>query len=224
VTCDLYLQGCKACQPCGALKVQFSSHAGMIIRDAKLDANHLHIHITHFAGARITASTSQFSTGKHSIYIISMMSRAEVYSIIPESHMLTFSLWTQSSKFQHQVSSLRECPTGCRSADERWKTLLNQQLQNEHVATATSRNSRKQTANRIDVAEPTPKNFIAFYQLQKLFSRPTVVRCFDPKRQLYIDLDASREFGFRAHIYHRKTADIPRSHPRLKSTQNQFCS
>ena len=61
-----------------------------------------------------------------------------------------------------------------------------------------------QWSGRTAVEEPTPSELDSFHQLQSLFSRLTILIHYDLKRQLYADMDASKEFGFRAHIYHMK--------------------
>ncbi len=80
------------------------------------------------------------------------------------------------------------------------KTLLNRGIR------GTKANARKSASSRTSLSEPTPTELNSFHQLQSMFSRPSVLAHFDPKRQLYIDLDASKEFGFGAHVYHTKTA------------------
>ena len=65
-------------------------------------------------------------------------------------------------------------------------------------------NTRKSLASRIIIDEPTPSELDGFLQLQGLFSRPTILIHYDPKRQLYADMNASKEFGFGAHVYHMK--------------------
>lgn len=49
---------------------------------------------------------------------------------------------------------------------------------------------------------PTPKELNAFHQLQKLFASPSILHHFNEWRQLFIDLDASKEWGLGAVIYH----------------------
>ena len=65
-------------------------------------------------------------------------------------------------------------------------------------------NARKSLAGRTAIEEPTPSELDSFHQLQNLFSRPTILIHYDLKRQLYADMDASKEFGFGAHVYHMK--------------------
>lgn len=50
--------------------------------------------------------------------------------------------------------------------------------------------------------EPTEAEVKAFQDLQEAFSSPTFLIHFDPSRRLYIDLDASKEWGFATMIYH----------------------
>ena len=49
---------------------------------------------------------------------------------------------------------------------------------------------------------PTPKELNSFDQLQKLLASPRILIHFDDNRWLYIDLDASKEFGLAAHVYY----------------------
>ena len=41
-----------------------------------------------------------------------------------------------------------------------------------------------------------------FDQLQTMFMKPTFLCHFNLKRQLYIDVDASKKFGFNIIVYH----------------------
>lgn len=90
------------------------------------------------------------------------------------------------------------------------KTLLNRGIR------GTKSNARKRAPNRTNLTEPTPTELNAFHQLQTMFSRPSVLAHYDPKRQLYIDLDASKEFGFGAHIYHTKGTLAENKAPKQK--------
>ena len=65
-------------------------------------------------------------------------------------------------------------------------------------------NTHKLLAGRTAIEEPTPSELDSFHHLQSLFSRPTILIHYDPKRQLYADINASKEFSFEAHIYHIK--------------------
>ena len=85
------------------------------------------------------------------------------------------------------------------------KTLLNRQCKH------TTGSAHKSEAGRSHLHMPTPKELNAYHQLQSIFASPTMLHHHDPSRQLYIDLDASKEFGFGAHVYHVKQDD-----PRLQ--------
>lgn len=89
------------------------------------------------------------------------------------------------------------------------KTLLNKGL------VSTTGSARKSAAGRAYLQEPTPKELNAYHQLQGIFASPTMLHHHDPSRQLYVDLDASKEFGFGAHIYHTKIDDpgLPKASP-----------
>lgn len=84
------------------------------------------------------------------------------------------------------------------------KTVLNQRMRQGH-GKDTGRSKRRRLARLTNITKPSLKELNAFHHLQKLFSRPTMLSHFLPKRQLYIDLDASKEFGFGAHVYHLRT-------------------
>ena len=76
--------------------------------------------------------------------------------------------------------------------------MLNRQCGNH------SGNARKSEAGRSYLQMPTPQELNAYHQLQGIFASPTMLHHHDQSRQLYVDLDASKEFGFGAHIYHSK--------------------
>jgi len=62
--------------------------------------------------------------------------------------------------------------------------------------------SRKRIAMRLQY-EPTREELDAFQDLQGAFKAPTFLVHFDRHRQLYIDLDASKVWGFAAMVYHK---------------------
>jgi len=82
------------------------------------------------------------------------------------------------------------------------KTFLNQGLR----AKETKENARKRQAITIRLNESTLKELNAFHHLQTLFSWSTMLIHFLSKHQLYVDLNAFKEFGFEAHVYHAKEA------------------
>jgi hypothetical protein len=62
--------------------------------------------------------------------------------------------------------------------------------------------SRKRISSRMQY-EPTQEELEAFQDLQDAFRAPTFLVYFDRNRQLYIDLDASKVWGFAAMVYHK---------------------
>ena len=63
---------------------------------------------------------------------------------------------------------------------------------------------RKLQATRTLLHNPLPTELEAFASLKRAFSEPRFLVHFDPQRQLYADLDASKSFGFAAMVYHIK--------------------
>ena len=63
-------------------------------------------------------------------------------------------------------------------------------------------NERKTFALRSCLQESTNAELASFQALQKALSTPSFLVHFDEKEMLYIDLDASKDFGFGAMIYH----------------------
>ena len=79
-------------------------------------------------------------------------------------------------------------------------------------------NARKRATAHTHLTMPTPRELNSFHQLQKLFSSPSILHHHDKKRVLYVDLDASKEFGFEAHIYY--STDDSADPPKQKSQQS----
>ena len=52
------------------------------------------------------------------------------------------------------------------------------------------------------IDNPTDEELTAFQTIQQAFSGPKFLAHFEPKRQLYIDLDASKQRGFGVIVYH----------------------
>ncbi len=61
---------------------------------------------------------------------------------------------------------------------------------------------RKNFATRTELRMPTKLELESFGALQNALSRPSFLVHFDDKQTLYIDLDASKDFGFGAMVYH----------------------
>ena len=87
-----------------------------------------------------------------------------------------------------------------KSLQER-KTLLNRNCR------STTGSARKSEASRAYLQTSTPKELNAYHQLQGIFGSATMLHYHDLNRQLYVNLDASKEFGFEAHVYHVKDDD-----------------
>ena len=62
--------------------------------------------------------------------------------------------------------------------------------------------SRRRMSSRLQY-KPTQEELEAFQDLQDAFRAPTFLVHFDRNRQLYIDLDASKVWGFAAMVYHK---------------------
>ncbi len=71
-------------------------------------------------------------------------------------------------------------------------------------AAPTQGNPRRAYASRTRLLEPTSSEKASFDSLQSALAQPTLLAHFDPGRRLWIDLDASKEFGFGAVIFHVK--------------------
>lgn len=69
--------------------------------------------------------------------------------------------------------------------------------------------ARKRTATKVLFYDPTEKETEVFRKLQEVFRSPTFLAHYDPGKHLFIDLDASKSFGFAAMIYHLKQDQVP---------------
>ena len=63
-------------------------------------------------------------------------------------------------------------------------------------------NKRKIYTNKTQLSDSIPAEQAAFSVLQKALSTPSFFTHFDCKSTLYIDLDASKVFGFGAIVYY----------------------
>ena len=94
------------------------------------------------------------------------------------------------------------------------KTLLIQGLRKD-----VEGNVRKKEVARTSLSRVTPAELDAFHQLQTLFSRPTILTHYESKRQLYLNLDASKARGFGAIVYHCKEEEQETDTPRKSTIQ-----
>ena len=86
-----------------------------------------------------------------------------------------------------------------------WKMSLNQDLHKKSIRD----NAHKRAADKTEVLKLTLSELSSFHLLQWLFAESTILSHFSSKQQLYVDLNASKEWGFSAHIYHiKKDTDI----------------
>jgi len=80
------------------------------------------------------------------------------------------------------------------------KIFLNQDLQ----AKETKENAKKQIIIIIRLNKSILKKLNIFHYLQSLFSQSIILMHFLSKQQLYIDLNAFKEFDFEVHVYYAK--------------------
>ena len=69
--------------------------------------------------------------------------------------------------------------------------------------------------SRTAVFQPTPEELESFDLLQKVLTSETYLHHRDPARQLYIDLDASKRYGFGVVVYHVRDDPVGDSFPRM---------
>ena len=79
--------------------------------------------------------------------------------------------------------------------------------------------ARKRSATKVLFYAPTEAEVGAFRKLQEAFASPSFLAHYDRTRPLFVDLDASKSFGFAAMIYHIKQ-DVIRS-PKVARTDVQ---
>ena len=65
-------------------------------------------------------------------------------------------------------------------------------------------NPRRAYSSKLRLPQATDKETQSFLTLQEALSKPSLLVHFDPARTLWIDLDASKEFGFGVMIFHVK--------------------
>ena len=80
-------------------------------------------------------------------------------------------------------------------------------------------NAQKNTASRLGIDVPTPKELNAFHHLQSMFLKPSTLVHFSPKQLLYIDMDTSKEVGIGAYVYHVIVELTMKSPPKQKTIQ-----
>ena len=68
----------------------------------------------------------------------------------------------------------------------------------------TKGNPRRGYSSKLRLPKPSELEEKSFQSLQQALSQPSLLVHFDPSRDLWIDLDASREWGFGVQIFHVK--------------------
>ena len=61
---------------------------------------------------------------------------------------------------------------------------------------------QKASASKTKLGSLTPQELASFQSIQEALSRPSTLVHHDPDKVLWIDLDVSKEFGFRAIVFH----------------------
>ena len=89
---------------------------------------------------------------------------------------------------------------------QEWKTLLNKVMR-KWSSKSIKGTVRKKAVRRVKIEMPTSQELQVFDQLQAMFFRSIILAHFDSAHQLYIDLNTSKEFRFRAHVYHHWSDD-----------------
>lgn len=64
---------------------------------------------------------------------------------------------------------------------------------------------RRAYASKTKLDTPIPRELASFHGLQAALAQPTTLAHHDPNKTLWIDLDASKEFGFGAVLFHART-------------------
>ena len=81
--------------------------------------------------------------------------------------------------------------------------------------------ARKRTATKILFYAPTEAEVKAFHSLQQAFASPSFLIHYDRTRPLFVNLDASKSFGFATMIYHHKKNSISKAFSKVTRTDVQ---
>ena len=108
----------------------------------------------------------------------------------------------RAQPLQERKTSLTQTMTSSILSDQFRQTTASDQ------ASSTSKRqlagpARKRTSTKLRY-DPTPAEVAAFQDLQNAFRSPTFLMHYDRKRRLYVDIDASKVWGFAAMVYHAK--------------------
>lgn len=75
----------------------------------------------------------------------------------------------------------------------------------------TKGQKRKNYSTRTKISNASPDQIQAFTNLKKALSRSSILIHFDPDRILYIDIDASHEFGFGVMLFMIRSKESPKN-------------
>ena len=121
--------------------------------------------------------------------------------------MIVFSK-TLAEHLQHLRTIFQLFQTGrLRSSIPKYAQLAQPLQQRKTLLTRDLKDEKGMARKRQSASawyEPTASEVKSFQDLKQAFSRPTFLVHFDPDRQLFIDLDASKAWGFAAMVYHVK--------------------
>ena len=67
---------------------------------------------------------------------------------------------------------------------------------------------RKKYVSKTQLPQPTELKLVSFELLQTALSKPSILVHYDQSRTLWIDLDASKEFGFGVVVFHVKNKTV----------------
>ena len=86
-------------------------------------------------------------------------------------------------------------------------------------------NARQKVVARTYISTPTNQELNAFHHLQQFFLQPLILSHYNLSCQLYINLHASKAFGFGAMVYHSKeTITQDNGTPPKRCSLRQSCS
>lgn len=67
---------------------------------------------------------------------------------------------------------------------------------------------RRAYASKTKLGTPTPQELASFLSIQEALSQPSTLVHHNPEKTLWIDLDASKDFGFEAMVFHTTSDEV----------------
>ena len=138
----------------------------------------------HFLGQRVDALG--MATAEAKLAAITKLAFPRPLKDLKAYLSLTGYFWQYIPYYAQVARPLQEC-----------KTLLNYFVN-------VGSNARKKVVARTYISTPTNRELNAFHHLQQLFLQLLILSHYNSSCQLYIDLNASKAFGFGAIVYHNK--------------------